>query len=98
MTDELGELKSKINSMRSEIEEAERPQTTHFKGADLAWRITLELVGCVGVAMMVGYFLDVWLDTSPFLFILCILFGAAAGFVGIIRIANAASKRYEENQ
>ncbi|MBI5167703.1 MAG: AtpZ/AtpI family protein [candidate division NC10 bacterium] len=45
--------------------------------------ITLVAATAIGLAM--GYYLDKWLHTSPWLTILFLLFGIAAGFLNIFR-------------
>ncbi len=51
----------------------------------LAMRTGVELVAGVGVGALVGYGLDRWLDTSPWLLILCFMLGAAAGMLNAFR-------------
>ncbi len=46
----------------------------------------------VGGAM--GYFLDAWLHTSPWLLIVFLLYGVAAGFVNLFRV----TRRYESKK
>lgn len=45
-----------------------------------AGTIGLHLVSGVAVGAVIGYFLDAWLKTDPWLFILFIIVGIAAGF------------------
>jgi ATP synthase protein I len=47
-----------------------------------------ELIGGVVVGGVIGWFLDQWLGTRPWLFILFFLLGTAAGMLNIIRAAN----------
>lgn len=45
---------------------------------DAVW----QLIGGVGVGTLVGWALDRWLDTSPWLLVALSMLGMAAGFVG----------------
>ncbi len=47
-----------------------------------------DLVAAVIVGAGIGWFLDGWLGTWPILFVIFFLFGAAAGFMNVIRTAN----------
>jgi ATP synthase protein I len=45
--------------------------------------IGIHLVVCTFVGLAVGYYLDKWLDTRPWLTLLFLVFGIAAGFKNI---------------
>jgi ATP synthase protein I len=51
-------------------------------------RIAAELIGGVVAGGAIGWFLDQWLGTKPWLFILFFLMGSAAGMLNIIRQAE----------
>ena len=57
-------------------------------GFGFAMRIGVELVAALIIGVAIGYFLDVWLGTKPWLMLLGFLFGAAAGFFGVYRAAT----------
>jgi ATP synthase protein I len=50
----------------------------------------------MGVAVAVGYGVGVWLDsklgTKPYLTVVFLLLGIAAGFIGLVRVAKEAQK------
>jgi ATP synthase protein I len=48
-------------------------------------RIGLELIVGVGAGLGVGFMLDRWLGTKPWLMILCFFLGVAAGLVNVYR-------------
>lgn len=52
-----------------------------------ALRTSTELVGGLAVGSVIGWALDKWLNTWPFLFILFFLLGAAAGMLNVYRSA-----------
>jgi ATP synthase protein I len=45
----------------------------------------------VGLGM--GYFLDKWLNTSPYLLIIFTLYGIVSGFVNLIKLAGKPGKK-----
>lgn len=49
-------------------------------------RAGVELVSALVVAVAIGFFLDRWLGTSPWLLILFVLLGGVAGVLNIYRL------------
>jgi ATP synthase protein I len=72
-------------------------------GEQNAWRALGEL-SAVGLALVLatviglagGYYLDRWLGTSPWLTLIGLLFGIAAGFVNLFRSVRRAGKRIDD--
>lgn len=54
-------------------------------GIGLALRIGVELVSAVFLGVIVGLFLDKWLETMPLFLIVFLFLGAAAGFLNVYR-------------
>lgn len=54
----------------------------------MAFRIATDLVAGVFVGGAIGYFLDQWLGTAPFLLIVFLLLGIAAGLLNSVRAAQ----------
>jgi len=50
--------------------------------------VGISFVLAVGMGAMIGFYLDKWLGTGPWLFLLFILFGLAAGILNVYRTAN----------
>jgi ATP synthase protein I len=42
----------------------------------------------IAVGLAIGYYLDHWLHTSPYLLIIFTLYGIAGGFVNLIRVTR----------
>ena len=57
-------------------------------GMGLGFRIAIELVVNIIVGTGVGYLLDWWLGTKPWLMVVFVFLGAAAGVVSIYRVAK----------
>ncbi|WP_245577540.1 AtpZ/AtpI family protein [Nisaea denitrificans] len=58
------------------------------EGLGMAMRIGVELVAGVGVGAGIGYLLDRWLGTGPWLLILFFFLGAAGGMMNVYRAAT----------
>jgi ATP synthase protein I len=74
-------------------------------GPEPAWRSLGELAS-LGVAMVlatviglgVGYYLDDWMGTSPWLTLLGLGFGIASSFVILFRSAKTAGRNLDERR
>jgi ATP synthase protein I len=78
--------KSKIKKqVQSDIE-----KKGSFMGS--AFKLGTELVASVAVGTIIGFILDSWFDTKPWLIIIFFFVGAAAGMLNVIRTANQMQK------
>ncbi len=57
-----------------------------------AFRLGTELVAAVAVGTIIGFILDNWFDTKPWLIIIFFFVGFAAGIVNVIRTAKNMQK------
>ena len=57
-----------------------------------AFRLGTELVAAVAVGTIIGFILDNWFDTKPWLIIIFFFLGTAAGILNVIRTANRMQK------
>jgi len=53
-----------------------------------AFKLGTELVASVAVGTIIGFILDNWFGTKPWLIIIFFFLGAAAGMLNVIRAAN----------
>ena len=78
--------KSKIKKQaQSDIE-----KKGSFMGS--AFKLGTELVASVAVGTIIGFILDSWFDTKPWLIIIFFFLGTAAGILNVIRTANRMQK------
>ena len=57
-----------------------------------AFKLGTELVAAVAVGTIIGFILDSWFDTKPWLIIIFFFLGAAAGMLNVIRTAKRMQK------
>ena len=57
-----------------------------------AFKLGTELVASVAVGTIIGFILDTWFGTKPWLIIIFFFLGAAAGMLNVIRAANKMQK------
>ena len=78
--------KSKIKKqVQSDIE-----KKGSFMGS--AFKLGTELVAAVAVGTIIGFILDSWFDTKPWLIIIFFFLGTIAGILNVIRTANRMQK------
>ena len=78
--------KSKIKKqVQSDIE-----KKGSFMGS--AFKLGTELVAAVAIGTIIGFILDSWFDTKPWLIIIFFFLGTAAGILNVIRTANRMQK------
>ncbi len=54
----------------------------------LAFRVAVELVSALVVGALIGWFLDDWLDTRPWIMLVFVVLGGAAGILNVYRLAS----------
>ncbi len=64
------------------------PGRSQASGLALAWRIISELVAGVAVGAGIGWLLDRWLETRPWLMVTFLFLGMAAGCYNVFRVAQ----------
>ncbi len=57
-----------------------------------AFKLGTELVAAVVVGTIIGFILDSWFDTKPWLIVIFFFLGAAAGMLNVIRTAKRMQK------
>ena len=83
----LSELEDRIAAAKDA--QAPKPRMDeHYSQAQLAWRMVIELVAGLGIGFGMGYGLDWLLGTSPWLMIVFIFLGLAAGIQTMMRSAR----------
>lgn len=66
----------------------ERENEEQSKAMGVGMRIGVDLVASIVVSVAIGYFLDRWLGTKPWLMIAFFFLGALAGGLSVYRAVN----------
>ena len=87
------EFKTRLEIAKSKIKKkvlSESEKKGSFMGS--AFKLGTELVAAVTVGTIIGFILDSWFDTKPWLIIIFFFLGTAAGILNVIRTANRMQK------
>tara|TARA_B100001057_G_scaffold357399_1_gene359425 strand:+ start:1641 stop:1925 length:285 start_codon:yes stop_codon:yes gene_type:complete len=87
------DFKTRLKIAKSKIEkeaQLDREKRGSFMGS--AFKLGTELVSAVAVGTIIGFILDSWFDTKPWLIIIFFFLGTAAGILNVIRTANRMQK------
>jgi ATP synthase protein I len=87
------DFKTRLKIAKSKIKKqilSDNEKRGSFMGS--AFKLGTELVAAVGVGTIIGFILDSWFDTKPWLIIFFFFLGAAAGISNVIRVANRMQK------
>jgi len=87
------DFKTRLKIAKSKIQKKIVPESEK-KGSFLgsAFKLGTELVAAVVVGTIIGFILDSWFDTKPWLIIIFFFLGAAAGMRNVIRTASQMQK------
>ena len=87
------DFKTRLKIAKSKIKKnilSDSEKRGSFMGS--AFKLGTELVAAVGVGTIIGFILDSWFGTKPWLMIIFFFLGAAAGMLNVIRTANRMQK------
>ena len=82
-------LKIAKSKIKNEVQDLDEKKGS-FMGN--AFKLGTELVAAVAVGTIIGFILDSWFGTKPWLIITFFFLGAAAGILNVIRAAKRMQK------
>ena len=87
------DLKTRLKIAKSKLKNQIR-ENNESRGSFMgnAFKLGTELVAAVVVGTIIGFILDSWFGTKPWLIIIFFFLGAAAGMLNVIRAANKMQK------
>ena len=83
-------LKIAKSKLKKQLDDDINNNRGSFMGS--AFKLGTELVAAVAVGTIIGFILDSWFDTKPWLIIIFFFLGTAAGILNVIRTANRMQK------
>jgi len=85
---DLEELERRLDEVRNRHEKPEKEQDNSGSLLGMAWRLSTELVVAVLVGTAIGYGLDRLFGTRPWILLIGLGFGFAAGIMNVLRVAG----------
>ncbi len=82
---ELGDRLGRVKAGRENERQAELDAEMRGRGMAYGMRMAAELVAAVIVGGLIGYGLDKWLGSKPWLFLLFFVLGFAGGVLNVVR-------------
>ena len=90
MTDDL---KTRLKITKSQFKKKNPSEKNNEKSSfGKAFQLSTELVSAVLVATIIGFILDNWFGTKPWLIIIFFFIGVATGIINVIRSAKKMQK------
>ena len=87
------ELKTRLKIAKSRFKNKNPDEKDNEKSSfGKAFQLSTELVSAVLVATIIGFILDNWFDTKPWLIIIFFFIGVVAGIMNVIRSAKKMQK------
>ncbi len=87
------DLKTRLKIAKSKFKKKNPSENDDQKSSfGKAFQLSTELVSAVLVATIIGFILDSWFDTKPWLIIIFFFIGVAAGIINVVRSAKKMQK------
>ncbi len=83
-------LKSAKNKAKYKYSESKETSTS---GMGHAFKMSTELVAAVAVGTIIGFILDSWFGTKPWLILIFFFVGVIAGIMNVIKSAKKMQKK-----
>jgi len=88
------DFKTRLKIAKSKIKkqvQSDSEKRGSFMGS--AFKLGTELVSAVAVGTIIGFILDNWFDTKPWLIILFFFLGSVAGILNVIKVAKRMQEK-----
>lgn len=92
LTSDLEARIARAQSERRVAEQAAQAPAKDMSGWNRGMRLGSEFIAAILVGAGMGYLLDLWLHTSPWLLLVMLMVGFAAGVLNVIRAASEMNK------
>ena len=84
-------LKIATDKLKKHSNNLNNDENASFMGS--AFKLGTELVAAVAVGTIIGFILDNWFDTKPWLMIFFFFLGSAAGILNVIKVAKKMQEK-----
>ena len=95
---DLADRIAKAQKAHAQRQGTDRDMHASGKGMGIGFRMATELIASVFVGAAIGWGLDQWLRTTPWMLIFWLFLGFAAGIVNVVRVAKAYQADAQGNE
>ena len=88
----IDDFKTRLKIAKSNLKKIDDDSSKEASFLGSAFKLGTELVAAVAVGTIIGFILDSWLGTTPWLIVIFFFVGAAAGMLNVIRTAKRMQK------
>ena len=85
-------LKTRLKIAKAKIDKTLNNDNNKPASLGMALKLSTEMVAAVLVGTIIGYILDSWFDSKPWLIIIFFFVGVAAGITNVVRTAKLMQK------
>jgi|TARA_Y100001970_G_scaffold234733_1_gene293309 ATP synthase protein I len=92
MPDDEFKTRLKIAKKKAKIKYINKTNSEPKSGIGIAFKMSTELVSAVAVGTIIGFILDNWFDTKPWLILIFFFLGVIAGILNVVKSAKKLQK------
>ena len=91
---DLNDFKTRLKISKEKLKNSTKNSDNNRNNSPLgsAFKLSTDLVAHVAVGTIIGFILDNWFDTKPWLIIIFFFIGSVAGMLNVIRTAIRMQK------
>ena len=89
------DFKTRLKIAKDKLKNSSKIENNNQNGSFIgsAFKLGTELVSAVLVGTIIGFILDTWFGTKPWLIIIFFFLGSAAGILNVIKTAKRMQKK-----
>ena len=86
-------LKTRLKIAKDKLKSSDSEEKNGQKSSlGVAFKMSTELVSAVAVGTIIGFILDNWFGTKPWLILIFFFVGVAAGIINVVKTAKKMQK------
>ena len=92
---DLNDFKTRLKIAKKKLKNSSENTDNNRNSSSMgsAFKLSTDLVAHVAVGTIIGFILDSWFDTKPWLIIIFFFLGSIAGILNVIKTAQKMQKR-----
>jgi ATP synthase protein I len=89
------DFKTRLKIAKDKLKNYSKIENNNQNGSSMgsAFKLGAEMVSAVLVGTIIGFILDTWFDTKPWLIIVFFFLGSAAGILNVIKVAKKMQEK-----